>query len=153
MSEEFYFPQMTEDEIFKFEILLRSVLDHGQVVLDQSPYDLSFMQDLVARKQVVEEIEGESKWDRLDRESRELFEDLKGFRSNLGGIDDAAETMSFFRTATSLLEKLVSLQERAQNLKRVHAFHEAVLSIMEDVLDADQRNAVIERLNKARSGE
>lgn len=92
------------------------------------------------------------KWDRLEREAQRLYDELKESKDNLT-IEDHAERMSYFRTATSLLEKLVGLQERAVGLKAIGAFHQTVMDIMEDVLDPGQRTEVMQRLEKVIKGE
>lgn len=86
-----------------------------------------------------------NKWGRLERESNKLFKMLTDFSSKLDSKDNA-ETMAYFRTATSLLDKIVGIQERAANLKQINLFHETVLTVMEDVLDAGQRTEVMSRL-------
>lgn len=95
---------------------------------------------------VEEDIPEETnKWGRLERESNKLFKMLTDFSSKLDSKDNA-ETMAYFRTATSLLDKIVGIQERAANLKQINLFHETVLTVMEDVLDAGQRTEVMSRL-------
>lgn len=92
------------------------------------------------------------KWDKLERETQRLYDDLKDSKDNLT-VEDHAERMSYFRTATSLLDKLVGLQERAVGLKAIGTFHQTVLDIMEDVLDPGQRTEVMQRLDKVVRGE
>lgn len=99
----------------------------------------------------VEEIEGEEggdKWSKLERETTRLYKDLKESSQNLGG-EDHAERMSYFRTATSLLDKIVGLQERAVGLKQISVFQQTVIDIMEDVCDPGQRTEVMTRLKNA----
>lgn len=100
---------------------------------------------------VSEEIPAD-KWAKLERETQRLYDELKDSKDNLS-IEDHAERMSYFRTATSLLDKLVGLQERAVGLKAIGTFHQTVLDIMEDVLDPGQRTEVMERLQKVIKGE
>jgi len=92
------------------------------------------------------------KWEKLERETGRLYDELKDSKDNLS-IEDHAERMSYFRTATSLLDKLVGLQERAVGLKAIGTFHQTVLDIMEDILDPGQRTDVMQRLEKVVKGE
>lgn len=92
------------------------------------------------------------KWEKLEQETQRLYDDLKESKDNLH-TEDHAERMSYFRTATSLLDKLVGLQERAVGLKAIGQFHQTVLDIMEDVLDAGQRTEVMQRLEKIIKGD
>lgn len=97
-------------------------------------------------------IEPTDKWAKLERETQDLYDDLKDSKENLS-IEDHAERMSYFRTATSLLDKLVGLQERAVGLKAIGNFHQTVLDIMEDVLDPGQRTEVMARLKISIEGQ
>jgi hypothetical protein len=108
-------------------------------------------------KKMVKEADGpveapRDKWDRLERETQALFDELKDSKDNLS-IEDHAERMSYFRTATSLMDKLVGLQERAVGLRAIGLFHQTVLDIMEDILDAGQRTEVMNRLQKIIRGD
>lgn len=94
----------------------------------------------------AEALMGDNKWDELYREVVELYASLKSAKPSAG---DSSESMSYFRTATGLLDKLVSHQERCLGIKQIHEFHGVVTDIMESVLTEDQRNAVMERLKNA----
>jgi hypothetical protein len=85
------------------------------------------------------------KWDVLEKEAAQLYQDLKAFSDEIGK-DDVAERMSYFRTATSLLEKIVGINERAVGLKHIHDFQQTVLAIFEDELTPDIRTRVMQRL-------
>lgn len=97
------------------------------------------------KEQPLEEL---SKWEKLEQESEDLFRSLTEAGKTLDSRDNA-EKMAYFRTATTLLERIVGLQERATNLKQLAQFQQTVLSIMDDVLDGDQRMAVRSRLEEA----
>jgi hypothetical protein len=100
-------------------------------------------------EQVAEEdLEDDSKWGRLEKESNKLFTMLTEFSNKLDSRDNT-ETMAYFRTATSLLDKIVGIQERTANLKQISRFHDTVLIVLEDVLDASQRTQVMEQLKKS----
>lgn len=85
------------------------------------------------------------KWSILEAEAAKLYDDLRSFSTAIGK-EDVAERMSYFRTATSLLEKIVSINERAVGLKHIHDFQQTVLQVMDDVLTPDQRTTVMQRL-------
>lgn len=121
---------------------------------DEVPYSmetrLALLKLLAPAEETVET--PRDKWDKLERETQRLYDELKDSKDNLS-IEDHAERMSYFRTATSLLDKLVGLQERAVGLKAIGTFHQTVLDIMEDVLDPGQRTEVMQRLEKVVKGE
>jgi hypothetical protein len=62
---------------------------------------------------------------------------------------DQTERMAYFRTATSLLERLVTARERALGIKQIRDFQDTVLNIMEEVCTPDQRTDVMDRLRRA----
>lgn len=86
-----------------------------------------------------------NKWDNLVAETAQALVGLKQVKLSTG---DSGEQIAYYRTLTSLLEKLVSLQERALGLKQVSEFHSAVLGIMDKVLTPDQRTSVMEKLDE-----
>lgn len=127
----------------------RNVLDD-----DDCPYSMEtrlLLLKLLVKGDVVAEVTPRDKWEKLEQETQALYDDLKESKDNLT-TEDHAERMSYFRTATSLLDKLVGLQERAVGLKAIGTFHQVVLDIMEDVLDPGQRTEVMQRLEKVVKG-
>ena len=74
-----------------------------------------------------------------------LYLDLKSQRADFG-VKDAAEKMAYFRVSAALLEKLVNLRERANNVRQIGLFYAEVLDVMGSVLDVGQRERVRERL-------
>lgn len=73
----------------------------------------------------------------LEEETLGLYRDIKESRENFN-TDDHAERNSYFRTATTLLEKLLVMQERATNVRQVSRFYEVVLGTLERYLEPDQ---------------
>jgi hypothetical protein len=74
-----------------------------------------------------------------------VFTELKAYGKTIGQSDQT-ERMAYFRTATSLLERLVNARERALGVKQIKDFQDTVLTIMEEVLSPDQRTDVMDRL-------
>ena len=62
--------------------------------------------------------------------------------------ESASDKTAYFRLSTSLLEKLVSMQERVYNMSQVKYFKEKVLQILEEEITTDDRANIIERLKK-----
>jgi len=81
----------------------------------------------------------------IEEELQNVFDELKVYGRTLSSSDNT-ERMSYFRTSTSLLEKLVILKERAAGVKQVKEFENAVLGIMEEVLTSEQRTQVMDQL-------
>lgn len=89
-----------------------------------------------------------SKHQILEDETQALYLEIRDFGQKLKA-DDVTERMSYYRTRTALLEKLISLTERATSMKAVGQFQEIVLGIFEDMLTPDQRAEAMERLSAA----
>jgi hypothetical protein len=92
--------------------------------------------------------ENADKWAFLENAAAKLYEEIRGF-GDLIGKEDVAERMSWFRTTTALLEKVVLINERAVGLKRVHEFQQLVLDIFDSELPPDLRTRVMDRLRAA----
>lgn len=90
---------------------------------------------------------------RLIKEISILWGQLKSQGETMSKSETASERNTYFRMSTALLEKIVALRERCMNLKKMHDFTDAVLAVMEDKLDAEQRTAVMEELNKILEGD
>lgn len=88
-------------------------------------------------------MESDNKWDNLAKEAVLIYNDLKGVKVS---TESPNEKIQYFKTISNLLEKLVSLQERAMGLKNVHEFHKAVMEVMEEVLTPTQRTDVMQKL-------
>lgn len=94
----------------------------------------------------VAALTGDDKYDQLYVEVVDLYNSLRNAKPSGG---DSAESMSYYRTTTGLIDKLITHQERCLGLKKIHEFHTTVLDIMENVLTPDQRNEAIARLKAA----
>ena len=81
----------------------------------------------------------------MPAEIQALYVDLKEQRSSFPA-NDSAEKMAYFRVATSLLEKLMTLLERANNVRQVGQFYSMVLSTMEEFLEPTQITKLRARL-------
>lgn len=148
-----FYPQIDEESLWALDVI-RQHVEQDPDYLKNAPYPSKVVITLTKlvkprhERPVIEVTETRSKWDILEIETQDLYDKLKETSETLS-IDDHSERMSYFRTATSLLDKLVGLQERAMGLKRVHQFQQSVLDIMEDVLDPGQRTEVMEKLKRS----
>jgi len=151
-----YYPPFDEKVLWAIDVIRQQVendpeyLDHPDC--PYLPKSKEVLRRIIRPQRIAEEwdveTKGLNKWEKLELETTRLFEDLKRTKEDLS-IDDHAGQMAYFRTATSLMDKIVGLQERAMGVKKIHQFQQTVLDIMEDVLDAGQRTEVMERLKKA----
>lgn len=81
----------------------------------------------------------------VQNEVETLFAQLTEFGNGLE-ITDVAERMSWFRTRASLLDKIVTLKERASGIKQVQEFINRVIEVMDNECTPDQRTRIMENL-------
>lgn len=145
-----YYPEITENDLIPFKLIIQAIREDPEYLTrPECPFPKSIVTFFTSLATPVNpedapEIQGD-KWQWLENETAQLYRQLKNYGASLDG-GDTAEQMSFFRTATALLEKITSINERAVGLKQIGQFQAAVLQAFEDVLEPDQRTAVISRL-------
>lgn len=61
-------------------------------------------------------------------------------------LAEPAEKNTFFRLSVNLLEKIVTLQERAAKVDQVIEFQNCMIEIMDHVMSPEQRTEVMDRL-------
>lgn len=149
MSERYY-PSLNADAVAAIKLIARQVAeDPAYLLVGECPYD----DDL---RRILQPSSAKSGGTRrtggavqpvvdLETEAVSLYKDLKSASTQLGDAD-SAERMSYFRTATSLLERLITMQERAGNLKRRSQFEETVLSVLDEMVPADKRTEFRDRI-------
>lgn len=158
-SKDYLYPDVSVQQMRLVEVMRRLHKEHPDYFLNPAcPYPIeieryfrAWFDAPLGTTEVTEDVRaerltGEDKWDALYREVVELYASLKNAKPSGG---DSAESMAYFRTATGLLDKLVSHQERCLGIKQVQEFHTAVMEVMESVLSEDQRNTVMAQLKEA----
>lgn len=110
------------------------------------PYSEDTIEVFMSVRKVAQDNEGpthkESFEERIDRLVKELDDFGKG------GDLTAAEKNTYFRLSVSLLQDLVSLQEKSSLIKQHDAFVNEILMILDQTLTPDQRTEVQQRLKK-----
>lgn len=143
MSDRFY-PEIGDDAWWGIEIILQNVTeDPGYLEGADCPYPAWFKDHFSQSEGLVGEDDGGDL--DLEYESGRLFKELKEAKDNFQ-VNDHAERMAYFRTSTQLMERMVAMRERAHNVKQISRFYGAVLEIMDQILDEDQREEVRSRL-------
>lgn len=93
----------------------------------------------------AEEVEGEARGllAELNKMGLTAEGDMKEF--------DTKTKLDIIKVKTSLLEKLVSIRERFSNVRKVSAFQNTVISILDDLVAEDSRDEFMKRLEPYRS--
>jgi hypothetical protein len=150
-----FFPQISEEELWKFQVVKRQLEADPAYFEDPScPYGgevrrfFTGIRDRQESQQPGEEVDETT----LEDEANRLYRELKDYGNKLDP-EDTSEHNTYFRLSVSLLEKIISLKERAAGVKKVNEFTRTVLNIMEDELSPDQRTAITQRLRDLIQGE
>ncbi len=85
------------------------------------------------------------RWGELGEETAELRRELRDFARNLSA-EDVSEHMAYFRTATALTEKLITIGERIYGIRQSQEFMRAVLQVFDEELSPELRTRVMDRL-------
>jgi hypothetical protein len=159
---DYHYPELTEHAQWAFKTVVTLARENSDYLKSPDcPYDdalKKLIQDSIwMRLDTSEDTEGGEKSipiseDEIDSTLAEdlyaVFQELKNYGKTIGKSDQA-EKMAYFRTATSLLERLVTARERAMGVKQVKDFQDTVLTVMEDTLSPAQRTEVMDRLRGA----
>lgn len=81
----------------------------------------------------------------LDVQIQKILSRMDAMEKELGGMEPN-ERLNFFKTRTALMEKLINMREKTENLRMLSEFKAVVVSVLEDVCDADQINEFRRRL-------
>lgn len=148
-----YYPQLDPATVKALPILQQLSQDHKSYWLT-APYDgitQGILERILAPRKVIHEAKeididpDENMDDFLATESRNLYQKLKTAGLGLAG----SEELAYLKTSTALLEKLLAIQERANNLVKISEFYATVMDIMDSELSSDLRTRVMERLEAA----
>lgn len=121
---------------------------------DWSEEDIAFLTSLLKGENPSEPASDDlvfgqhrDKYDTISGEATALYNEMATFRNSQEFKEaTVAEKNSLLRTMTTLLDKLVSIDERARGLKYLSDFQNTLLDVIEDVMTPTQRTIIMERL-------
>ncbi len=169
-----YYPPIDEATIRMLPVLAKQIQAEGSVnYLQGSPYKPEICE--ILRQHLLEKMgsasgpanplagSGDSEEDLayverllasggVERELASLYGKLSRFGNGLTA-EDTSEMASFFRVSTSLMTKIVELQEKASGISQFIAFKNRVMGLLSDVMSVDQRNVFMEALERDFGGE
>mgnify|MGYP003453082013 CR=1 FL=1 len=102
--------------------------------------DASFTNDLGADSLDTVELIME-----LEKEFNDLREEIRQLKLDAKGLEPH-ERIQVVKTRAALVEKILSMKERIESIKKQQDFISTVLQLMEDELPQDLRLRVIEKL-------
>lgn len=148
MASELYYPtDLDPNTIQRLQVIKQLIAEHPDY-FDSSPYsqelELKIRQLLGAVGKGGASVFTPSN-EELDLlvETTTVYKDLKNHKPSMQ--DDAAR-MSYYRTATSLLERLLAATAEAKNQKQMSDFYNTVFLVMEEVMSPAQHTIFIDRM-------
>ncbi|WP_163454543.1 hypothetical protein, partial [Escherichia coli] len=74
---------------------------------------------------------------------------MKRLQQDVDNSDDVGDRLNFLKNFGSLMDRFLSLKEKAQGIKQMFEFQRVVIQTMEQVLDKDGRLDFKKRLKEA----
>ena len=146
-----FWPELSEDMLLPFK-LIRTRLQEDPNCLQNfdCPYDsdvTEFLQFFASDSSSDVNLDGDTDLEVGDvgEEAAKIYKEIRAFSKSLDK-KNTSEFMAAYRTTTSLLEKLLTIQEKAANVKDIKDFEARVFKVIDDVLTPDQRTLVMDLL-------
>jgi len=83
--------------------------------------------------------------DRVSVELQAIMDDLRNLKLNAKDLKPA-DKIQVIKTQAALLEKMITMTERATNIKKVSNFMSIVMGILDDAMTDEQRQIFMKRL-------
>ena len=154
-SNTMYYPSLDLQTIKNLQIVKDLMLEHKDAYFLEGEYNHETEQLLqklftqVLPFNMYQSAVSDKELNLID-EVENLFKLMRDAKEQLGGnSSDIQERMTYFKTLSTNLEKIITLKQQALGIKEIHDFHQAVINVMEDVLTGAQRTEVINRLKIA----
>jgi hypothetical protein len=150
MAEHFY-PTIREEQVMLFNVVVQNLeKDPGYLDHPSCPYPdtvKNFFRKSTASAPVIDLFaDGEDREMVLDKQVEKLINDLEAFANTLGNADHS-EKLQYYKTKTTLIEKLISMRERVFNLKELNEFRSVVIQFMDEICTKDQITDLMKRLD------
>lgn len=87
-------------------------------------------------------------YDRIITDSKRAYMNLANQMTKMETGKNLEDAISFTKALTSMQERLLNVQEKAEGLKNIHEFKNKVLEVIAAQLTPDQRTGIIEALEK-----
>lgn len=84
----------------------------------------------------------------VEAEAQNLLAELKDLKPPAGGKFDHDTKIQIIKAKTALIEKVVNIQERAFNVRKVANFQKVVVDILADLVDPDRIKEFQDRLGQ-----
>ena len=146
-----HYPPLDEGTL---KIIAMRLMDNPTYLTDDAcPYH----KDTVAMFVKTTSTENSTEVNEVDRQKKILFRMRKQLDEQAQRLDDETlETSAmnaYFRQRLNLEKEITALEKELHHIENVDAFFATVLTIMEDVLETDQRDEVMTKLRAIKNKE
>lgn len=143
-----FYPIISDDLLVPLQVIRRSLeKDAGYFDHPDCPYPAE-IRELFQETASVDLFAENPELDVLDSQIQRVINDLEAFSRTLKSTDHS-EKLAYFKTKTSLIEKLIGMRERVLNLKEISEFRNLIMQFLDEICDRDQISDLIQRLDGA----
>lgn len=143
------YPTVRDETVLSLTpVLKRSLQDPSYLSDPECPYS-DLVKDFFRQFQVTKTVDLFEDKDELvviDQQIHAIINDLEAVAAQLGSADHS-EKLTYFKTKSSLLEKLIGMRERVLNLREVNEFRSVILAFLDEVCSKDQITDLMKRLD------
>lgn len=145
----FFYPELDHKTIKNLLIVRQLVDDHSSYFLE-SPYSQAVEADLLLLLKHTKRpthVSDPTAGDEIDLsvELNSLYREMKTAKPNASDPDQ----LGYFRVSTSLMEKILSMQEKVRNMKAMSDHHTLVMDFLQEICSPTQIEEFINRLEEA----
>lgn len=144
-----FYPNIKEDMIPVLSLVFQNLQkDPSYLNSPECPYSEK-LKDVFRKFETTKSVdifEGNDELLVMDQQIQKIINDLEGVASALGSADHQ-EKLNYFKTKTSLFEKLISMKERVYNLKELNEFRSIILAFLDEICTKDQITDLMKRLD------
>lgn len=146
-----YYPAIREEQIMTLNVVVQKLTaDPTYLSHPDCPYSdvvKTFFRAVSAPAAAENPFDGTEDYNVvLDKQIEQVIADLDTFVAGNPGLE-ANEKLAYFKTKTSLVEKLIGMKERVQNLKELSEFRGTVLGFLDESCTPDQITDLMKRLD------
>lgn len=146
----FFYPELDPKTVKNLLIVRQLVSEHAGYFLE-SPYTQMLEADLnslfkLTQRPVLAPTQAPTLGELdIETELRDLYASMKLAKPGANDPDQ----LGYFRVSTALMEKLLSLQEKAKNIKSMGDHHTLVLEFLSDICSPTQVEEFLKRLKES----
>lgn len=152
-----FYPIISEDSVLAITLARNSIEKNGPEWLDRrdckySPAIKKFLTEITQPSvsggvvaEVEDLFEGNDEPEVLDRQIQRVINRMDAMEATLPNLEPN-EKIAFFKAKTALLEKLITLREKTNNLREIAEFKAKIIAFLDEICSPDQITELMGRL-------